>query len=643
MAASILTASAGFSLAVIAIIASLLLRRDRRRHRLKFAHLTKNAGTSIEEIGKSAGLLWGKNHRAFGYWHLPVDEVPRHVREQHDWFMVVRNPYERCVSEVMCRWGGVGNHERRYTVAELNALLRKRILARDESAPGDPSSRVNTCHYLEQYRYQGPNTHVLKFENLAADFDALMALYGLSSESSWGIFGGGRRVCNFEEMPRKNSNGSTKYFSAAHLDASSVELIRNVYREDFRRYGYSSDVRKAPSYTAAAKTKADAAAAVPLFGGEAGFGITVAQRRLPVALRQGALAPSLLAHLRLGCRRFLAEESELAADPSFIEVDTEWEEGMTPPCFSFIRRVKHRCYLGRFHGMTSNNGKAAPVALRAFLECMRRRVAPAVSRWLQREIASRRRGSSSKSSASDIMALEFTLKSVQRGYLFSDVTVEIHAGGALRETLHASTAGVRAGSGADGGGRWNRARPTVLMELVISLGEGRWALHTERAAGRAGLAGANLDAAAGWMQAGDVSLCSSGACEWAFQCQRACRWANRAVLVRAHLPFQLPPQATSVQTKMGNPTDANPPPAELVSCTDALHSALCKGVPPSVPHLAEVAKVERELWEVGDDDDDDEEEEEEDDDTGTLQRNGERPLGAGTALFCWPLWFLPCH
>ena len=79
---------------------------------LKFMHITKTGGTSIEAAGKRLNVSWGKFHtfaeKAYGLWHdLPTKRNPSLIRK-YDWFTVVRNPFSRVVSEFWCPWGGRG-------------------------------------------------------------------------------------------------------------------------------------------------------------------------------------------------------------------------------------------------------------------------------------------------------------------------------------------------------------------------------------------------------------------------------------------------------------------------------------------------------------------------------------------------------
>ena len=89
------------------------------RKKLRFVHVTKCAGTSIESI---SGGTWGRFDddlkRAYSrtfppnveWWHVPpkylgAEELAR-LSRHHDFFTVVRSPYDRVISEYYCQWGG---------------------------------------------------------------------------------------------------------------------------------------------------------------------------------------------------------------------------------------------------------------------------------------------------------------------------------------------------------------------------------------------------------------------------------------------------------------------------------------------------------------------------------------------------------
>jgi len=72
---------------------------------LKFIHITKCAGTFIEDLGYENDILWGKFHEEYGFWHSIFIDRDKKLKEKYDWFMIVRNPYTRILSEYYCKWG----------------------------------------------------------------------------------------------------------------------------------------------------------------------------------------------------------------------------------------------------------------------------------------------------------------------------------------------------------------------------------------------------------------------------------------------------------------------------------------------------------------------------------------------------------
>ena len=82
---------------------------------LKFIHITKNAGTTIENIANDNSVKWGRfdcdhlrNYKKPGFngsiWHTPRRFMKEGVYDGFKTFAVVRNPYDRCLSEFHCPW-----------------------------------------------------------------------------------------------------------------------------------------------------------------------------------------------------------------------------------------------------------------------------------------------------------------------------------------------------------------------------------------------------------------------------------------------------------------------------------------------------------------------------------------------------------
>lgn len=192
---------------------------------LKFIHITKCAGTSIENAAKKAGINWGRHHREYGFHHRIFPNIHPAISEQYDWFMVVRNPYTRILSEYHCRWGGIGaTTDLTHTVAEMNSYLVKKIMQRSRSGN----------HYTEQFRYCHPTIpiHIIKFENLQSEFDALMATYTITG------------------LVLEHENANPKLFTVSDFSPELLTLINQVYDQDFTTFGYEKMSATAPASAA---------------------------------------------------------------------------------------------------------------------------------------------------------------------------------------------------------------------------------------------------------------------------------------------------------------------------------------------------------------------------------------------------------
>ncbi|CAJ1336801.1 unnamed protein product [Effrenium voratum] len=202
-------------LAAIAALPPLL------RRKLMFIHITKTGGTAIEDWAKSKGIFWGRFHkqyaavgRAGSPWHHPFPLLPAKLREQYDWFMVVRHPVDRVMSEYYCPWTGTKSPERD-TEHDLNLFVQKSL---DGRRPLQPGSFQPMSDYLDPSSVQ----HILHFESLNLELPRLLAAYGIE----------------FDGMPHTNKAKGTK-FSTKNLWVSTLEQIRRHYAQDFANFNYS--------------------------------------------------------------------------------------------------------------------------------------------------------------------------------------------------------------------------------------------------------------------------------------------------------------------------------------------------------------------------------------------------------------------
>lgn len=114
---------------------------------LKFIHISKCAGTFIEDIGYKNKILWGRNHKEYGWWHEPFIKKNNELKMKYDWFIIVRNPYDRILSEYYCYNGGIGKKNITHTKKEFNNYLMNKINNRELSKNID----IDKDHYIEQY------------------------------------------------------------------------------------------------------------------------------------------------------------------------------------------------------------------------------------------------------------------------------------------------------------------------------------------------------------------------------------------------------------------------------------------------------------------------------------------------------------
>ena len=60
------------------------LQPEHNQKELKFIHITKTGGTTIEQIGRKYGILWGQLHHEYGFWHDPFPLKDTILRAKYD-------------------------------------------------------------------------------------------------------------------------------------------------------------------------------------------------------------------------------------------------------------------------------------------------------------------------------------------------------------------------------------------------------------------------------------------------------------------------------------------------------------------------------------------------------------------------------
>jgi Sulfotransferase family len=241
--------------------------------RLEFVHIPKTGGTVIESEAAKENITWSichfgihqnivrmslneticpegslkynwpkrKKYHSCPWWHLPAQYFELqdvNPYEGADLFCVVRNPYERLLSEYyyMGTYIKFLSEEEVNDVLALNVWVKRIIeLLVVQSKPGDIDRNrtgnapyfYNAGHFIPQYDFVFEHRrrvikHVLRFENLNEEFHELMKLYDLPVR-----------------LPQRRVREShTKKLSIFNLTKENLELIERLYDADFREWGY---------------------------------------------------------------------------------------------------------------------------------------------------------------------------------------------------------------------------------------------------------------------------------------------------------------------------------------------------------------------------------------------------------------------
>jgi len=263
---------------------------------LEFVHITKNGGTAIESAGGKAGIPWGvchfesdkyveicstqqqqppyypsssqkweipkkRNYPSPNFysgepWHCPPQWFVPNPYEQSAQFVVIRNPYDRVISEYHCPAWGRDSSSLQDPV-HFNTWIQYKL--EDQTYHGHMLPQWMYVYDMNQQRIM---QHVLRYERLAQEFPRLMKLYHLEhvilpaketdSRNSQSSSTNPQTPYN-QEAPtsRKtttDSNASTteqqqppqrkSRMTIADMTVETVQMINQYYQKDFELFGY---------------------------------------------------------------------------------------------------------------------------------------------------------------------------------------------------------------------------------------------------------------------------------------------------------------------------------------------------------------------------------------------------------------------
>jgi len=228
---------------------------------LNFIHIPRAAGTTIESCSKwfrgdrsnwgtmnvqikGMKQIPGRKEKCYGQ-HLPPSMFPKQSNPYNDRasnFCVVRHPYDRLVSQF--GFVDVMSKKSRYqcNAKSLNAYLLESLqnVKKGKLFLGD-------CHFTPQAMFvfgSDPKTfkvnrndkwctHVIRFEQLAVQFNALMA------KSGYGVRLSEAKMSDSRHMGSKEDCRALK---KSDLSPEVRKLADEIYKDDFEVFGYSKSV-----------------------------------------------------------------------------------------------------------------------------------------------------------------------------------------------------------------------------------------------------------------------------------------------------------------------------------------------------------------------------------------------------------------
>ena len=185
--------------------------------KLKFLHIPKTAGTSIENAAKNNNLLWGrfdttlKSSKKISAWHCP-QETP------HYFFCVIRDPFDRFISQFYH-----DNKIKDYNSEKLNNFIEVKIPLIKKNM------NIDENHFLPQYKFYEKCHIIISFDNLQNNLNNLMKMFNLPLLVLDKLPGG-------KVQQEKRDKITINKLTYLDINEKNKDLIKQIYKLDFELY-----------------------------------------------------------------------------------------------------------------------------------------------------------------------------------------------------------------------------------------------------------------------------------------------------------------------------------------------------------------------------------------------------------------------
>ncbi len=212
------------------------------KNKIIFIHIPKCAGSSVEilfgvkpkkyDVPDYERLVGWCPKRKIHLQHatakqlLELDLVKEEIWSSYKKFSIVRNPFDRCISDYFWIMSSTGIRD-----SFRNFLLKKGKFLKVLNDRTTPEYRGD--HLLPQNEYIYINNklvvdHLLRFEELKEGFPNLMETLGFPKR----------------ELPKTNKSKKIYKHYSHFYNSKDINIIEYIYKNDLERFNYRYEMRK---------------------------------------------------------------------------------------------------------------------------------------------------------------------------------------------------------------------------------------------------------------------------------------------------------------------------------------------------------------------------------------------------------------